>query len=273
MSDVRTGTGAAPAAQGPSAHHGSFIWYELITPDPDAAKAFYEAVVGWEVEPGDNDYPHLKAGDSYVGGFLKLSDEMRSHGARPTWLGYIAVDDVDAAVASIEQHGGKALMPAFNIPDVGRIALVADPQGAPFYVMKPVPPADRPDAESDAFSPDAEQRVNWNELSTADPDAARRFYGDQFGWTSDDSMPMGEYGEYRFFDHGSTRIGAVCGAMPDGATGWRYYVGVPSIAKAAEAVKVNGGAITVEPHQVPGGDWILIGTDPQGAQFALVGKQ
>jgi predicted enzyme related to lactoylglutathione lyase len=162
-------------------------------------------------------------------------------------------------------------MPVFDIPQ-GRIAMVADPQGNPFYVMKPVPPADKPDAESDVFSAEAEQRVSWNELSTADPAAARTFYGELFGWGSDDFMDMGEYGEYRFFDHGATRIGAVCGVMPGGTGGWRYYVNVPSIPAAVEAVKAGGGQITVGPHEVPGGSHIIIGQDPQGAEFALVGK-
>ncbi len=77
--------------------------------------------------------------------------------------------------------------------------MVADPQGAPFYVMKPNPPADNPDAESDVFSPDKAGRCGWNELQTSDTDAARRFYGDQFGWGSDEYMDMGEMGDYRFW--------------------------------------------------------------------------
>jgi predicted enzyme related to lactoylglutathione lyase len=84
-------------------------------------------------------------------------------------------------------------------------------------------------------------------------------------------MPMGELGEYRFFDHGSLRIGAVNGVMPGGHPGWRYYIRVPSIAKAVEAVKTSGGTISMGPMEVPGGDIILIGNDPQGAEFALVG--
>src|SRR5687767_9261727 len=85
--------------------------------------------------------------------------------------------------------------------------------------------------------------------------------------------PSCEFGEYRFFDHGGTRIGAVCGVMPGGSGGWRYYIQVPSISKAVEAVKTTGGTVSVEPHEVPGGDYIVIGHDPQGAEFALVGKQ
>ena len=96
-------------------------------------------------------------------------------------------------------------MPATDIDGVGRIAMVADPQGNPFYVMTPMPPEGDEDAQSDVFSADAEQRVGWNELS-APPTRSRRgsFYGELFGWTSDEFMPMGEFGEYRFFDHDGT---------------------------------------------------------------------
>jgi uncharacterized protein len=207
-----------------------------------------------------------------AGGVLSLTDEMRSHGAKPIWMGYVGVDDVDATVAQIEAKGGKALMPAFDIPQ-GRIAMVADPQGNPFYVMKPVPPAGQEDKQSDVFSPTEEQRVAWNELATVDPVAARQFYGDLFGWTSDEFMPMGEHGEYRFFAHRGTTIGAVSGCVEGAPAGWRYYVRVPSIAKAAEAVKANGGTIAMGPMPVPNDDHIIIGHDPQGAEFALVGKQ
>jgi predicted enzyme related to lactoylglutathione lyase len=268
---------APPRAEGQTRPlQGSHIWYELMTTDSDAATKFYGAVVpGWSISGpigGDQDYRMINRSDGgMAGGVLKLTDEMRSEGGRPLWMGYVGVDDVDATVARIEAKGGKALMPAFDIPQ-GRIAMVADPQGNPFYMMKPIPPAHKPDAESDVFSSDQEQRVSWNELSTPDPAAARQFYGELFGWVSDDFMDMGEYGEYRFFDHGSTRIGAVSGAVPGAPAGWRYYIRVPSISKSAESVKANGGTIAMGPMEVPGGDHIIIGHDPQGAEFALVGK-
>ena len=254
---------------------GSNVWYELITPDPDGATKFYGAVVGWTIgEPigGDQDYRMINRGDGgFAGGVLKLTGDMQSHGARPIWMGYIGADDVDATVAKVEAIGGNTLMPAFDIPQ-GRIAMVADPQGNPFYVMKPIPPAGKEDAQSDVFSPTEEQRVSWNELTTSDPAAAREFYGELFGWSSDEFMPMGELGEYRFFAHGGTTIGALCKPMPGGSAKWRYYIRVPSIAKAVDAVKQNDGTVSVGPHEVPGGDHIVIGNDPQGAEFALVGK-
>jgi predicted enzyme related to lactoylglutathione lyase len=255
---------------------GSHIWYELMTTDPDGAKRFYEAVVpGLAIGdrlPGDQDYRIIGRSDGgSLGGLLGLTEEMRSHGAKPIWMGYIGVDDVDATLAQIEARGGKALMPAFDIPQ-GRIAMVTDPQGNPFYVMKPVPPVGHEDKQSDVFSPTEEQRVGWNELSTPDPVAARDFYGELFGWTSDEFMPMGEHGEYRFFAHQGTTIGAVSGVMPGGHPGWRYYIRVLSISKAAEASESGSGRVAMGPMEVPGGDHIIIGYDPQGAEFALVGK-
>lgn len=275
MSDVRTDTQAAPATKSRGNPQGDFIWYELMTPDPEGAKAFYDAVVGWRIGPGVEEYQGYRmigrSDGGNAGGVLPITDEMRERGARPTWLGYLSVDDVDRTVKAAEAQGGKVLMPPMGIPNVGRTALITDPQGAPFYVMKPTPPADKPDAKSDVFSPTEQQRVSWNELSTSDPAAARSFYGEQFGWTSDDFMPMGEMGEYRFWKQNGVQIGAVCGLMGESRPKWRYYFRVPSIAKAKEAVEHGGGTVTHGPHEVPGGDHIVIGIDPQGAEFSLVG--
>ena len=276
MSDVRTSSEPSLTAERPQ-EQGDFIWYELMTPDPAGAKTFYDAVVGWNIEAQSsfpNGYRMIGRSDGkFAGGVLPLDEEMKQHGARPTWLGYVSVADVDQTVSSIEQAGGKTLMPAFDIPNIGRVAMITDPQGAPFYVMKPIPPADDPTGKSDVFSPDAQQRVGWNELSTTDPTSARRFYGEQLGWKSDEFMPMGEMGEYRFFDHRGTRIGALCGVMPGQQPKWRFYFRVPSINAAKQAVEDKGGGINMGPHQVPTGDWIIVGTDPQGAEFALVGGE
>jgi|SRR5689334_5889783 predicted enzyme related to lactoylglutathione lyase len=274
MTDVRDAT-SAEAGTRPNPQ-GDYIWYELMTPDPEGSKAFYDAVVGWNIgkaEEAYNGYRMIGTDGGFAGGVLPLNAEMQQHGARPTWLGYIHVTDVDQSIKSIEQAGGKALMPATDIPNVGRIAMVADPQGAPFYVMKPIPPEGRENEPSTVFSPGKDGRCSWNELSTSDPVAARRFYGEQFGWTSDEFMDMGEHGEYRFFDHHGVRLGAVSGMMnQDQHPHWRYYFRVPSVSKAKETAEAKGGKVVMGPMEVPGGDHIIIGFDPQGAEFALVGK-
>jgi predicted enzyme related to lactoylglutathione lyase len=277
MTDVRTEPAPAPT-EGRTNPRGNFIWYELMTPDADGAKAFYDAVVGWNIDSQSNfpnGYRMIGRSDGKsAGGVLPLNDEMQEHGARPTWLAYIDVPDVDTSVRSIEQAGGKTFMAPFDIPNVGRVAMVADPQGAPFYVMKPMPPADQPDAVSDVFSVDQPQHVRWNELSTADPESALGFYRQQFGWGQEGDMDMGEMGKYRFIQSGSTTIGAVMQKpqqMP--VSMWTYYIGVDDIGRAAEAIRSGGGQILHGPIEIPGGEFALNGMDPQGAAFGLVGPR
>jgi hypothetical protein len=275
MAEVKEAPPGAAPSHKKQKLQGSHIWYELMTADPEGAKRFYDSVVGWDIGPAHDDIGYRMIGrpdGGNAGGVLPLTDDMLQHGAKPRWMGYIGVDDVDTTVGEIEARGGKPLMPAFDIPEVGRIAMVADPQGNPFYVMTPKPPAGQEGMQSDVFSVGRPGHVTWNELSTSDPVAARSFYGELFGWTSEEFMPMGEFGEYRFFFHNGTTIGAVCQPMPGGSSGWRYYIRVPSIPKAVEAVKAGGGTIAMGPHEVPGGDHIVIGFDPQGAEFALTGK-
>jgi hypothetical protein len=254
--------------------HGSFIWYELMTTDPLGAKRFYDAVVGWdiEVEPSfpDMDYRMIRrSGGGMAGGIMGLTEEMWAGGARPIWVGYIGVDDVDAAVAAIESDGGQVMMPAFDIPDVGRMAMVADPQGVPFYVMR-----GSSDEASDAFSTDQAQHIRWNELSASDPDSAIAFYSRHFGWSQEGAMDMGEMGQYRFLQHGGAMIGAV---MPKPAQmpmpAWTFYIGVDDIDRAAAAVESGGGRIFNGPVQIPGGEFAIDGFDPQGAAFGLVGPR
>lgn len=258
--------------------HGSFIWYELITPDPDGARRFYDAVVGWTVEATSafpNGYRMIGRADGRnAGGILPLTAEMRAQGAGPIWLGYVAVDDVDSTLAAMRTDGAQAPMPAFDIPGIGRVALVADPQGAPIYIMRAQPPAGQDDATSDVFSADEAQHVRWNELSTTDPDGAIAFYRRHFGWTQEGSMPMGELGDYRFIQAHGVGIGAVMPKMPQvPASMWSYYIGVDDIDRATDAVTAGGGAILNGPMEIPGGEFALNAIDPQGAAFGLVGPR
>lgn len=255
-----------------SEDNGAFIWYELWCSDSARAQDFYSAVVGWTFEdPGDG-YVHVRAPDGeFVGGLMPLRPEMK--GARPAWVAYISVDDVDRAVADLQAAGGRLTMPAIDMEDVGRFALVADPQGAPFYVMKPSPPPDRPQGESTAFG-DRPGHCAWNELATTDPEAAAAFYADQFGWELPEPMDMGEMGKYQFVAKGELTYGAIMRRQNEGQpVAWLPYFAVPSIAEARRAVETNGGKVWMGPHEVPGGDWIIVASDPQDAPFGLVGAK
>ena len=268
-----------------------FIWYELDTPDPDGAKAFYDEVVGWDIEPeptGELDYRMIRlgAGGENAGGVMRLTDEMRDHGARPLWLGYIGVPDVDASVRVVEDDGGKVLMKPFDVHEVGRIALVADPQGAPFYLMTPRPTHGGEAGDGTVFSADESRHVRWNELSSSDPDAAIDFYARHFGFRQEGEMDMpvlsdaaggvegGEFGKYRFLYRGDQMIGAVMPKMPQMPVSlWSFYIGVDDIDRAAEAIRSGGGQILVGPMEIPGGEYSVNALDPQGASFGLVGPR
>ena len=276
MTDVRTDVQPSPVEEKPQ-DRGDFIWYELMTADPEKAKAFYEPVVGWNIGPAVaeyNGYRMIERSDGKAaGGILPLTPEMQQHGARPTWLGYIHVADVDRAAREIEQDGGKTLMTS-DIPNVGRIALIADPAGAHFYIMKPIPPANDPGAKSDVFSPNQAQHVRWNELSTSDQDGAVQFYTKHFGWTQQGEMDMGEFGKYRFIQANGAAIGAIMRKPPQIPVSlWTYYLGVDDIDRAASAVTAGGGQIMHGPMEIPGGEFSLNGLDPEGAPFGLVGPR
>jgi uncharacterized protein len=276
MSDVREASAPTKAADARPA--GGYIWYELLSPDPEASKAFYDSVVGWNIGEGSPEFQGYRmigrSDGKYAGGVFPLTEEMRQHGARPTWLGYVHVADVDQSVKDIERTGGKALLAPFDIPNVGRIAMVADPQGAPFYIMKPIPPRNDPDAQSDVFSPDQAQHVRWNELATSDPDAGLNFYQRQFGWKQEGDMDMGEMGKYRFIQANGVTIGAIMRKPPQlPVSVWTYYIGVDDIDRAVSAINDGGGHILNGPMEIPGGEFALNAMDPQGAPFGLVGPR
>lgn len=250
--------------------HGSFIRYELVSPDPDASKAFYDAVVGWTVHPhpdGPVDYRMITAPDgSATGGVMHLTPEMAAGGARAGWLGYVAADDVDASAERVRELGGSVAMGPWTVPGIGRMAVVTDPGGAPFYLMR----GETESATSTAFAPGVTGHVAWNEFIARDLDGALAFYTELFGWESPQRMAMPN-GAYAFLDHRGTRIGAMATAQDGTPGGWRYYLRVDDVDASGERATAAGGTVTMGPHDVPGGDPILIGTDPHGVEFALVG--
>lgn len=258
--------------------HGDFLWYELMTDNADAAQAFYSGLIGWTFKDSGNpdmDYRLFSSGTSEVGGIMPLTADMVAGGARPAWLGYIAVDDVDASAAAIKAAGGAVHMEPWDIPGVGRMAFVADPQGALFYVMKGA--VEGGESHSFAATEPMVGHCAWNELASADPEAAKAFYGRQFGWVPDGAMDMGELGQYEFWKVGDERghmIGAVMPLMPGmPASAWTYYFRVPDIDAAVDYTKANGGTALQGPDEIPGGEYSFTGTDPQGAVFGLVGPR
>ena len=259
-------------------HSGDYVWYELLTPDIAGARAFYGPLLGWTLRDSGTpgmDYHLASSGEGQeVAGVMALTDEMIGEGARPMWLGYVAVDDVDATVAAMVADGATVHMPAFDIPNVGRMAMLADPHGVPFYIMRGVS-----DETSYAFAFDRPRlgHVAWNQLSASDPAAAWTFYGRHFGWTKDGSMPMGELGDYEFVrgaGPNSGMLGAIMPVMPgDEGAAWIYYFRVADIDAGTRFVRDGGGKVIQEPTEIPGGDFSMVAVDPHGAVFGLVGPR
>lgn len=256
--------------------HGDFIWYELMTSDADGAHDFYSAVVGWDIQGKSDapmDYRMISTASGPIAGLMPLTAEMQSGGARSCWMGYIGVDDVDKTAADIKAAGGSIHMEPWDIPGAGRAAFVADPQGVMFYIMR-----GNSNASSTSFAA-LEPMVGhcaWNELSSTDPEASKAFYGKLFGWVKDGEMEMGPLGKYEFWKDADGRfgLGAVMPKMAEMPIPmWTYYFRVPDIDAAVETIKAKGGQILQDPIEIPGGDFSMVGMDPQGAPFALVGAR
>jgi predicted enzyme related to lactoylglutathione lyase len=257
-------------------NHGRFIWYELITPDTGGAKRFYGDLVGWTAqdmgvpEGSDEPYSVLSANGDGVAGVMRLGEAMKAEGMPPNWTGYICVDDCDAAAAKVKSLGGAVRREPLDIPGIGRFAIVADPAGAVFAIMKPIPPeGSRPPPDLGAVG-----RCGWHELYGAAPETGFDFYAQMFGWTKADAMPMGEMGTYQLFNNQDGQIGGMMKTPPQ-APGphWQFYFRVADIDAAAQAVRAGGGQVMMGPMEVPNGDWIVQGTDPQGALFAVTARK
>ena len=260
---------------------GGFIWYELMTSDANAAARFYGEVVGWTIaaEPdpkADMDYRMIVRDDGgHAGGVLQLSPAMQEHGAHTIWLPYFNVADVDATIAAMEADGAHVIMPPVD-HEVGRFAMLSDPQGVLFYLMKPLPPTGSENMASDVFAPNTAQHAAWNELASPDLAGTKAFYAKHCGFTFDNVMPMGPAGDYCFIEHHGQQLGGVMpqpeGSQVDiGPAQWLTYFRVPNVTAAKAAIEAGGGQVVMGPHPVPGGDHVVIALDPQGARFGVVG--
>ena len=258
---------------------GRPIWYELMTPDPAHVAPFYAATLGWDIQgvgaetPSGHPYWMIGRSDGgFAGGVILLTPEMTVAGGRPGWLPYFHVEDVPATVAKAESLGARTWLAPMTM-EQGTMAMLGDEQGASFYVMDPIPPAGNPDAVSDVFQPNTPGHCWWNELETSDEPAATAFYTGLFGWKADQTMPMGDRGDYRFIEQDGP-LGAINPYMAEYMrVGWVPYFGVAEVKAAFEAANSNGGTIHQEVHEVPGGDQIFVASDPAGALVGFVGKK
>ncbi len=250
---------------------GHFVWYELITTDKDAAMTFYTKVMGWgawDASTPGRTYILFTDGNTSVSGLMNMPDDARNEGSIPYWLGYVGVNDVDAAAERVRRLGGALLVPPTEVPGVSRFSVFSDPQMAKLALFKWL----NPDQEQPT-EPERLGRVGWHELLAADWEKAWAFYGELFGWQKADA-DTDELGTYQLFSAGGRTIGGMLTKPPTVPNPyWLYYFNVGDIDIAAERVTAGGGKILSGPLEVPGGSWTVQCMDPQGALFALEGKR
>ena len=252
--------------------YGRFVWFDLMSTEPEAAIKFYSDVVGWTTqkwEGGDPNYTMFVADGTPIGGVNQLSQEAADMGAPTHWLSYVTIADVEGVVEKIKASGGTVLKEAMTMPGVGTFAIIQDPQGgviAPFTQEKA---SDEPDdvIPNGWFS--------WHELATTDRQGAIDFYYPIFGWVDSDQMDMGPGGIYQMYKAPgmSFALGGIHNKAPETpATSWLYYIKVSDLDQALTRVAESGGKVLNGPMDVPGGDRVAQCMDPQGGAFALHGK-
>jgi predicted enzyme related to lactoylglutathione lyase len=246
---------------------GTFCWVDLATTDAAGAKDFYSGLFGWDAEdmPAGEDtiYTMLSLDGDYVGGLYQIGPDQREGGTRPSWLSYVSVESADAVVERASELGGTVYGEAFDVLDSGRMAIIADPEGATLAAWEP---RSHPGAG----------RVNdvgcltWNELQTRDPETASSFYSGLFGW---ETQPIEEDGRHVYTtikNAGSSNGGFMPMTEGHGDTPphWLPYFTVASCDGGAARVRELGGAVIAGPVNLGAGR-IAVVSDPQGTAFAV----
>lgn len=264
-------------------YHGNPCWYELATStgNLETAEAFYGKILGWQIEDSGMagfDYHLARSGDDMVAGLMVMPEDVAE--MPPFWMIYFAVDDADRFVADAKKAGASVHRDPADIPETGRFAVLADPQGAAFGIlqadMSSMSDADIAKAEAGggAFDQSKPGHGNWNELMSTDPAAGFAFYSGLFGWTRGDAIDMGEMGEYQLFRHKDVDIGGMMGLGDAPVPNWLPYFGVDGrVSDSINAIKTAGGTVHHGPVEVPGDAFIAVAQDPQGAWFAIVGPK
>lgn len=245
---------------------GRFAWHELATTDPAAAAAFYSTVTSWTTRPSEfsDTYTLLMKDRTIEGGITGIDQHPVAGADKPHWMPYVCVYDVDACARQAKTLGGRLCIGPREVANVGAWAVIADPQGAVIGLyepeLRPGPGGGTP----------GHGDFSWHELVTADYKAAFEFYRPLLQWEKTGEFDMGEMGTYFMFGQRGQTYGGMFNRSPDmPPPSWLSYICVENVDSAADAVKHAGGSVILGPMEVPGGDRIVQGLDPQGAWFAL----
>ena len=238
---------------------GRFVWHEHVSTEPAKAQEFFKQLLGWEYtvfQTGDVDYTIIQVGGQGHGGFPPVPEGTPSH-----WVGNVQVENVDETAGKVTSAGGSVIVGPMDIPDVGRYAVIRDPQGGIIAAFQPT-----------SDGPMGQGVFVWDELGATDLEGSERFYGEVFGWTTKD---MGsDFGGYKIFQRDPDDQQGVGGLManPDSSTptNWHPYVAVDDVDATTEKAKELGGSALMEPMDVPTVGRISVIADSTGAVLGLI---
>lgn len=243
---------------------GTFSWTDLTTTDQPAAKAFYSELFGWDAV--DNPvgegmvYSMMQIGGKDVAAISPQMQAQRDAGAPPAWNSYVTVESVDASADRAGKLGATVMAPPFDVMDVGRMAIIQDPQGAVLELWEPK-------LHIGASLVNAPGALSWNELATVDLDGSANFYRELFGWkiAPMEGMPM----PYMVVNTAAGNSnGGMRAAQENEPSYWLVYFGTDDIEATAAKATGSGGTALMAPMDIGIGK-IGVFQDPQGAVFAL----
>lgn len=246
---------------------GSFCWFELATSDQSAAKNFYQSLFGWTSQ----DFP-MGPGGAYtmfsldgrnVGATYTLNAQQKAEGVPPNWALYVAVENADETARRASELGAKVFMPPFDVEGHGRMTVMADPAWAVFCIWQA---KQHPGVGVTGI----DGTVCWADLNTAEPEKAKEFYSQLFGWEikAGEQDPSG----YLHILNGKNAIG---GIPPAGQHNqqtpphWLLYFQVSDCAAAVSKAQASGARVLMPVQEIPHVGHIAIVSDPQGAVFAF----
>ena len=248
-------------AQFKSHNPGNFCWFELATSDWKAAKKFYTGLLGLaaeEVPMGENQPPYVllkKGGNTACALYQQGPDQT---GIPPNWMTYVAVKSADESAAKAKKLGAKVIAEPFDVFDLGRMAVMSDPQGAAFSVWQP--------KKNQGVGVYGEPgSVCWSELQAADVEKAKRFYTQLFGWGA---KPGADYTEWQ---NGGESIGGMMKKHEEKMPSmWWIYFAVDDIKASTKKAKSLGGKAFMELQDIENVGTFSLFNDPQGAIFYLL---
>lgn len=237
---------------------GQFVWRELMTSDAPKARGFYGELLGWtyqDMPMPTGVYTIISKGEKQIGGLMELPKDAQFP---PNWTSYVSVKDVDKALEATVARGGQKIM-AEDIPGVGRIGILMDPQGAVLGIMRA--------ATGDGPAPGMPGPATfcWETLNAKDPAAAKTFYTEVIGWT----LGSGPGNEMRVFNAGSAQVADVETAPPNVPAHWLVHVFVEKLDEARGKAEKLGAKVMMPEIKIPKIGRIAIILDPLGAALSL----